>query len=311
MSIIIDLDNNKNDIFEKSIIGLGNFDGFHLGHRNIIKKVISIAKKYNLKSSVLIFKQHTNDLFPSFPKYYISSLNDKIKILDNLGIDIIYLIDFNLDFAKLNSEEFIFNFIKDTLNVNTLVCGPDYTFGKKEIANTDLLLKYKREGKIDVEIVDYVMNNCQKISSTLIRECITNGKVDKIKYFLTTNYKISGTVIHGNKIGSTVLGYPTANISMNFNYIIPQEGVYLTYVYHDEKKYLSLTSIGTNPTVTDSKNIKIEVFISDFNKKIYGDKLEIEFIKKIRNQIKFNAKEELMKCMDNDYKVLLNFKNKF
>ncbi|MFM1524846.1 MULTISPECIES: bifunctional riboflavin kinase/FAD synthetase [Helcococcus] len=309
MSIIIDLDNNKNNIFQESVIGLGNFDGLHLGHRDIISKVIEISKNKNVKSSVLIFKQHTNEIFPSFPKYYITSLNDKIKILENLGIDIIYLVNFTLEFAKLDSEEFIFGFIKNKLNVNTLVCGPDYTFGKKDIANTNLLLKYKNEGRIGVEIVDYVMENCEKISSTLIREYINNGEVERVKHLITTNYKISGTVIHGFKIGSAELGYPTANISLDFNYIIPKEGVYLTYAYHNGKKYVSLTSIGTNPTVTDNQDIKIEVYILDFNKRIYGDKLEIEFILRMRDQIKFNTKEELIKCMDNDYKYALKFKN--
>lgn len=306
MSRVIDLDIEKFN-FDRSVIGLGNFDGFHIGHREVIKKVIEISKKENIKSSVLVFKQHTNEVFPHFPRYYISSLQDKIDTLTKLGIDYIFIIDFTIEFAQLSNEEFILDFIKDSLNADILVCGPDYTFGKLSKGTVKELYQYQAENKIKVYIQDYVKDGNRKVSSTTIRNLIQNGQVNLIKDLLGDNYTITGEVIHGYKIGSRELGYPTANIKLNFRYIMPGEGVYLTYVYYNDKKYLSLTSIGTNPTVTDNLDIKLEVYIIDFNKEIYGETLKIEFIEKIRNQVKFDTKEELIKQMDSDYQFAINY----
>lgn len=307
MSRVIDLDKEQFN-FERSVIGLGNFDGFHIGHRKVIDKVIEISKEENIKSSVLVFKQHTNEVFPHFPRFYISSLQDKIDTLTKLGIDYIFTIDFTIEFAQLTNEGFILGFIKDRLNADILVCGPDYTFGKLSKGTIKELYQYQNENKIQVYVQDYVKDGNYKVSSTKIRNLIQNGEVDKVKDLLGENYMITGEVIHGYKIGSRELGYPTANIKLNFRYIMPGEGVYLTYVYHNEKKYLSLTSIGTNPTITDNLDIKLEVYIIDFNKTIYGETLKIEFIEKMRNQIKFNSKEELIKQMDSDYNYAINYK---
>lgn len=299
MARIVDLD-KENIIQDESVIGLGNFDGIHLGHRDIIKNTIRIAKEKNLLSSVLVFKQHTNEVFPHFPRFYISSLEDKIEILSDMGVDIIYIIDFTKEFAKLNKEEFIFDFIKDRLNASTLVCGRDYTFGKVKDANVSHILEFKEQGKIDAFIVDDFTCKNHKISSTMIRRLITEGDVSTAAKLLGMKYTVKGEVVHGYKIGSKELGYPTANIKLSFNYLLPKEGVYLTNIYLRGKKYLSLTSIGTNPTVTDNGEIKFEVYIIDFDKSIYGDSVRVEFIDWIRNQIKFNSKDELIEEMNKD-----------
>lgn len=309
MAKVIDLDKD-NSIYDESVIGLGNFDGLHIGHRNIIKTTMDIAKKENLKSSVLVFKQHTNEVFPHFPRYYISSLQDKINLLSDMGVDYIYIINFTYEFAQLTKEDFIFEFIQKRLNSNYLVCGPDYTFGKKSLGTTEDIREYVEANKIKACIVDYVKDNDQKVSSTLIRNHIINGEFEQVKTLLDRNYSVKGNVIHGFKIGSSELGYPTANIELNFRYIMPIEGVYLSYLIYEGEKYLSLTSIGTNPTITDNTDIKLEVYILDFNKTIYGEFVEIEFIKFIRYQIKFNSKSELIEKMNEDLDIALEYKKK-
>lgn len=308
MAKVIDLDKD-NSIYDESVIGLGNFDGLHIGHRNIIEKTIEIAKRENLKSSVLVFKQHTNEVFPHFPRYYISSLQDKIDILSEMGVNYIYIINFTYEFAQLTKEEFIFDFIQKRLNSNYLVCGPDYTFGKKSLGTTKDIKEYVEEKLIQANIVDYVKTGNEKISSTIIRNHILNGEFEQVNELLSKNYSVKGNVIHGYKIGSSELGYPTANIELNFRYIMPKEGVYLSYLIYEDQKYLSLTSIGTNPTVTDSDEIKLEVYILDFNKTIYGEYVEIEFIKFIRDQIKFDSKEELIDKMNEDLEFALEYNN--
>ena len=307
MSRIIDL-NQENGIFEESVIALGNFDGLHMGHRKIVEKTREVAREKGVKSSILLFKQHTNEVFPHFPRFYISSLQDKIDILEELGVDIIFTIDFTLEFAQLNNEEFILGFLRDQLNAQSLVCGPDYTFGKKSKGSVKELYEYRDANLIDVYVESYVMDDDRKVSSTKLRELISSGRVDEISPFLGQNYKMRGRVVHGYKIGSKELGFPTANISLDFPYIMPDQGVYFTFVYHKGKKYLSLTSIGTNPTVTDKNEIKLEVYIIDFNKQIYGDELVLEFIEKTREQIKFDSKAELIDQMNKDLEYALNYK---
>lgn len=306
MARIVDLDKD-NSIYEESIIGLGNFDGVHIGHRDIILNTIKLAKEKNILSSVLIFKQHTNEIFPHFPRYYVSSLQDKIEIMDNLGVDIIYIISFTYEYAQLSKEEFIFNFIVGRLNARNIVCGPDYTFGKLSKGNVNDLKFYYKEGKINPYIIPYRKYKNEKISSTEIRNYILNGNFEEANKLLGRKYKVRGNVVHGFKIGSRELGYPTANIKLIFRYILPKQGVYLTNLLYDNKKYISLTSIGTNPTVTDNSDIKFEVYILNFDKTIYGKNVEIEFIEFMRNQIKFDTKKDLIMQMDKDKQYAINY----
>ncbi|MGY3775864.1 bifunctional riboflavin kinase/FAD synthetase [Helcococcus sueciensis] len=307
MAKIIDLDLEKFD-FDISAIGLGNFDGFHKGHRDIVEKTIEIAKEYNVKSSILLFKQHTNEVFPHFPRYYINSLEDKIEILEEYGVDYIFTINFTYEFAQLTKEEFILDFIRKELNAKYIICGPDYTYGKLSKGTVSDLYKMEKTNDIKVFVEDYTMIKDEKISSTIIRKLLYQGRVSEAYKLLNRPYTIRGNVVHGFKIGSKVLGYPTANIETNFRYILPKEGVYLTNLILKNKKYLSLTSIGTNPTVTDSREIKLETFIIDFDKKIYGEEVKIEFLEWIRDQIKFDSKDELIDQMNKDYQYSLKYK---
>lgn len=307
MAKIIDLDLEKFD-FDISAIGLGNFDGFHKGHRDIVEKTIKIAKEYNVKSSILLFKQHTNEVFPHFPRYYINSLEDKIEILEEYGVDYIFTINFTYEFAQLTKEEFILDFIRKELNAKYIICGPDYTYGKLSKGTVADLYEMEKTNDIKVFVEDYTMIKDEKISSTTIRKLLYQGRVSEAYKLLNRPYTIRGNVVHGFKIGSKVLGYPTANIETNFRYILPKEGVYLTNLILKNKKYLSLTSIGTNPTVTDSREIKLETFIIDFDKKIYGEEVKIEFLEWIRDQIKFDSKDELIDQMNKDYQYSLKYK---
>lgn len=307
MAKIIDLDLKKFDL-DISAIGLGNFDGFHKGHRDIVEKTIQKAKEYNVKSSILLFKQHTNEVFPHFPRYYINSLEDKIEILEEYGVDYIFTINFTYEFAQLTKEEFILDFIRKELNAKYIICGPDYTYGKLSKGTVSDLYEMEKTNDIKVFVEDYTMIKDEKISSTTIRKLLYQGRVSEAYKLLNRPYTIRGNVVHGFKIGSKVLGYPTANIETNFRYILPKEGVYLTNLILKNKKYLSLTSIGTNPTVTDSREIKLETFIIDFDKKIYGEEVKIEFLEWIRDQIKFDSKDELIDQMNKDYQYALKYK---
>lgn len=298
---VIDLDIEDGD-FEESVIGLGNFDGVHAGHRTIMYKAIEIAKAKDLESSILLFKQHTNEVFPKMPPYYISSLEDKIEILDKLGIDKVFTINFTMEFAQLSNEEFILDFIRDRLNAHTLVCGSDYTFGKKSLGTIKELREYERDSLIEVSVVDDFFYKDQIASSTTIRSFISNGDFEEATKLLIDPYTIRARVVHGVKRGSKLLGFPTANLEMDFSYIMPKDALYITLINIDGINYPSLTSVGTNPTFTDSKEVKIETYIMDFKDNIYGKEVKLSFLKKMRDQIKFSSSQELIDQMKKDEK---------
>ncbi len=306
---VIDLDKNTEEL-KPAVVGLGNFDGIHIGHRQIMDRVLEVAKEKNLKSSVLLFKQHTNEIFKKRPSRYLTSLEDKIEILDQIGIEQVFIVDFTFEFAQLTNEEFILKFIGEDLNAKSIVVGRDYTFGKFAKGTVTELREYNDKNLIDVNVVDPIFYNDDMASSTIIRIAIKEGNVDQVEELLTHNYWVNGKVVDGEKRGGKILGFPTANIDLDFNYLIPNDALYLTYIWIDGKKYPSLTSIGTNPTFTDSEDIKIECFIIDFDENIYGKKVRLEFIKKTREQIKFDSKEALIDQMNYDLdQARIFFKN--
>lgn len=306
---VIDLDKNTEEL-KPAVVGLGNFDGIHIGHRQIMDRVLEVAKEKNLKSSVLLFKQHTNEIFKKRPSRYLTSLEDKIEILDQIGIEQVFIVDFTFEFAQLTNEEFILKFIGEDLNAKSIVVGRDYTFGKFAKGTVTELREYNDKNLIDVNVVDPIFYNDDMASSTIIRTAIKEGNVDQVEELLTHNYWVNGKVVDGEKRGGKILGFPTANIDLDFNYLIPNDALYLTYIWIDGKKYPSLTSIGTNPTFTDSEDIKIECFIIDFDENIYGKKVRLEFIKKTREQIKFDSKEALIDQMNYDLdQARIFFKN--
>lgn len=306
---IIDLDKDNSE-YSPSVMGLGNFDGVHIAHRTIMEQVKIIAKEKNLESSVLLFKQHTNEIFPKMPPYYISSLQDKIDILDKLGIDKVFIIDFTMEFAQLNNEEFALGFLRDRLNAKVLVCGSDYTFGKKSLGTVKELLEYQDNGEVEVEIVDDFFYHDKLVSSTIVRTLISEGDFEEVTKVLVDPYQVRATVVHGAKRGAKLLGYPTANLDLSFEYIMPKEALYLTTIEIDGKEYPSMTSVGTNPTFTDSRDVKVECYIMNFNQDIYGKEVKLRFLKKMRDQIKFDNSEDLIKQMDEDNKIAIEyFKN--
>lgn len=296
---IIDLDIDKNK-YTEAVVGLGNFDGIHIGHREIMNKVLEVSKEKGIVSSVLLFKQHTNEIFPKMPRMYLSDLQDKIDILDKIGIQRVYLINFTMEFAQLTNEEFILDLIRDRMNARTLVCGVDYTYGKFAKGTIKELYEYQNNSWINLYVVDPKMYDDRKVSSTIIRNLILSGDLKEATKLLGNYYSVRGIVEHGFKRGSTELGFPTANLKFDFPYIMPMESVYLTRNLIDGKLYFSLTSIGTNPTFMDSEEVKFEVFILDFDGDLYGKEIKVEFIEKLRGQIKFNNGEDLVKQMKQD-----------
>ncbi len=279
-------------------IALGNFDGVHVGHMALIEEVIKMSKRLDVKSSVLVFSEHSRNLINSNRQCLINSNEVKYKIFENLGIDIIYEIEFTSDFMKLSPDDFVLEFLQKNLKVRGIVVGFDYRFGHKASGNTDILNKLTGENNIELKVIDPVTEDGIKISSSLIRELIENGEIAKANRLMTRPFTITGEIVHGKKLGSK-MNYPTANIKMDSNFIIPKYGVYDTNIIVDGKKYKAASSVGTNPSV-NGEGLSIEAHILDFNKTIYGYKVYLEFLDFLRPELKFNSVEELFEQIKAD-----------
>lgn len=287
MKLIIDnYKNIKNS--EPLTITIGNFDGIHLAHQALLKK---LSKYKDTKSGLITFNPHPQKLFkvPNYKK--LISLDDKIKIISNFNIDYMFTVEFNEEFSKLSVNEFI-DFLKN-LNVKRVIIGSDFRFGYKKSGSINDLKKY-----FEVLVIEDLLTNNELISTTYIKKLIYNAKLDEAKELLTRNYFITGPVMKGSNIGSKI-GFPTANIDYN-DYLIPKDGVYYANVIYQGKLYRGALNIGHNPTLNYSDKKRVEVHLLDFNGELYGSYLTVYFIKYLREELKFNSKKELIETLKND-----------
>ena len=304
---IYDLNIDLPDLQRKAV-SLGNFDGVHLGHQKLMKNNLEISKKHDLEPAVLLFKQNTK-LRLKDEKEYMTSLEDKIEILSSIGIHTFCLIDFDEKFMNLSPREFIAEIINKKLNASYIICGKDYRFGKKASGDVDTLEKYEERYNYKTSVVDFEKEDeFNKISSNHLRDLIREGNIKKVNKLLARPYKIKGTIVDGMKRGRT-LNFPTANLKLSFNYVLPIDGVYLTRINIDNKSYYALSNVGKNPTFGENSR-KVETYILDFDQNIYGENVSIEFLEFFRYDIKFTSREELIEQMNIDkkraYKYLEN-----
>ncbi len=300
---IIDCDTEFIKPDKKVSIALGNFDGLHLGHQKLIRRAIEIAQAEGLISSVLLFKQNSKSMTRDQDARFLTSLDDKIQLLDKMGIDLVYTKDFDRDFMHLSKETFLIDFLLEDMHVGHLVCGADYTFGYMAEGNTDDLKNMQACHNYSLDILDYVTFKGERISSTRIRESISLGKVEEAQGMLGRPYKIKGTVIRGEGRGKS-LGFATANIKLDFPYLLPKSGVYLTEVILNKKHYYAMTDLGYNPTFNKTGSTKIETNIFDFDENIYGEDLELIFLRFERDDLSFNSAQELINQLKKDEKLL-------
>lgn len=297
---IIDLSKNKKDRFNTAI-ALGNFDGIHLGHQDLIKTMIDNASNLGLESSVLLFKDHTRKTINRDEPRHITSTQQKIKIMEQLGVEKTYLINFNEALMKLSPRDFIKNILIEKINTKLVVVGFNYRFGYKAEGDIDCLIRLSNELDFKVNVLPPIKKDGVIISSSNIRSLIQNGEVLRAKEMLGREYSISGEVIKGENRGH-ILGFPTANMKV-INYVIPKTGVYKTLTIVDNKEYLSATNIGYNPTF-ENKGLKFETHILNFDQRIYGKNIQVKFISYIRDDIKFNNKKDLVDQMNMDIKKI-------
>jgi len=281
-----------------SILTLGTFDGIHKGHKTIISKLTSESKKYDLKSIILTFFPHPRNIVSSKKIKSISTIDEKIQIFSELDLDELIIQNFNKSFSEMGAEEFI-KLLVNNLNLKKIIVGYNHRFGKNRSADINVLKDFSM--KYDFEVIEIKAFEVEKIkiSSTKIRSAINDGNIDICNNYLGYNFNINGIVVKGKSIGKSI-GFPTANINIAEEYkIIPKNGVYLVRCFFEKNKFYGMMNIGYNPTFgSNEKTIEVNIF--DFNRDLYDKNIRIEFLKFIRDEIKFDNVEELQNQLIED-----------
>ena len=275
-----------------TIVTIGVFDGVHLGHVHLIQELLRQASEYDLLSTALTFQQHPENLFNAQESRLplIMDIPSRIKLLKESGITTVVPLSFTHELAGIDAFSFI-QLLKNHLKMRGLVIGSDFALGKNRGGNTDRLKELGREHGFTVTVVDPLVMEGETVSSTTIRKALADGDIDKVARFMGRRYRLKGEVISGDGRGVS-LGFPTANLKMPSDYAIPADGVYAVIIYVGEASYAAVTNIGNNPTF-DNDEKSIESFILNFNDNLYGQVITIEFVSRIRDEIKFSNIEAL------------------
>lgn len=285
--------------FTNSIVTIGNFDGIHLAHQNIFKRVTKEAHNENRKSVVITFEPHPKKVLrpERKPFFLITTLDEKLKLIEDQGIDAVLLIKFSIEFAKITAEEFIKNILWDRLRIKEIFIGHDYVFGREKGGNEKYLKLLGKKLGFNVTVIDAIKVNDTIISSTNTRNAILDGNVNLAARFLGRPYNLFGTVIKGHQRG-TDIGFPTANIEP-VKVLVPRIGVYAIIVEIEGKTHPAVLNIGFNPTFAND-TLSIEAHILDFEGNILGKSLNVLFIDSIRDEMKFDGPERLAEQIKRD-----------
>lgn len=282
----------------ENVIALGAFDGLHIAHKYLINKTIEFAKINNISSMVCTFTNLPKRVVQHKKPLRILQKKKKELLIDEFGIDYLVTLEFDEYIRNMSHTDFIKDFLIDKLNAKIIVVGYDYRFGKNREGDINILKKYADEYNYSVYVVDKFMMDNNVVSSTLIREKLSQGDIKFSNLLLGRKYSLIGKVKKGKQLGK-IFGFPTANLFIKDENIILKSGVYITNTLINNKIYNSITNIGNNPTFNE-KRIVVETYIFDFNEVIYDEQIEVFFIDFIREEIKFNSKDELIKQIDSD-----------
>jgi len=285
-----------------AVVTAGTFDGVHLGHRKIIDRLIEIANQNNGDSTLITYDPHPRQVLqPEFQELRnLTTLNEKIALLEQAGLQRLVIIPFTIEFSELTSLQFINQVLIDRLATKKLVIGYDHRFGKNREGGFDYLKENGETFGFSVEEISRADIEDIGISSSRIRKALLEGNLTTAAKYLGRNYSLSGTVVEGKQLGRT-LGYPTANVVVDDPFkLIPADGVYANYTHLPDGRTLpSIMSIGTNPTL-DASLRTVEVHLLDFNETLYAQKITIEFAHYLRGMMKFNGLDELKAAMKAD-----------
>ncbi len=290
ISMAVYYDINKVPTFTNAVITIGAYDGVHDGHKAILRKVAARAREVNGESILITFEPHPRKLlFPDKPLGIITPLAEKIDYALETGIEHIVVAPFTREFSAMSAHDYIEQFLARVFKPHTIIIGYDHRFGHDRAGGIELLIKYAPEYGYELIEIPAQLIDEAAVSSTKIRNAIREGNMQLAAHMLGRPYSVAGTVAHGAKLGRTI-GYPTANLNpAEPDQLLPCNGVYAILATHNGRTHKGMASIGYNPTVTDKKELRIEGNLFDFASEIYGDAITFQFIKRLRDEQKFDS----------------------
>jgi riboflavin kinase/FMN adenylyltransferase len=291
--------------FKDPVLTLGTFDGVHIGHQAIIANLVAEAGAMGKESVLFTFHPHPRMvIYPdSHSVRLIDSVEEKLEKLEALGLDTVILFPFTKEFSRLSAMEFVRDILVQKIGISEMRVGYDHHFGKNREGSFAELVELGELYGFQVEEIKAIQYGDVSVSSTKIRNAILEGDVKLAADYLGSNFKITGEVVHGKKLGRTI-GFPTANIAVDLSTkLLPKIGVYSVIVWHENSRLHGVMNIGVKPTVSGSNELTVEVFIFDFDKEIYGDILRLECIERLRDEQKFDSLDSLKLQLKKDVEM--------
>jgi len=285
-----------------SVVTVGTFDGIHLGHRQIIMETVRRARARTGRSVIVTFEPHPKEVVASTrgPVRLLTTMEERLALLGGFDIDLVYIIEFTRAFSQLAPRAFYETHVSGTVGLAEVVVGYDHMFGRGRAAGNEELADMGTELRFVVRTVPALTVDGDRVSSTVIRHALAAGDVERAARLLGYAYRLDGRVVEGNRRGLT-LGYPTANIRPESEKkLVPARGVYLVSVRMKDQDLFGMMNIGMRPTVTDGSDQTIEVYVLNFQGDLYGDRLSIRFLRKLRDEQKFASAAELKEQLDRD-----------
>ena len=285
----------------KHAISIGVFDGVHKGHLALVSKMLSEGNTRGLSGGVVTFYPHPVAVIrPDIEFTYLTSLQNRIELLQTVGVEFVSVLEFDEQLQRVSAKTFCEMLVEEA-QMELLVVGEDFKLGRNGEGDIKILENIGLELGFEVISVPLVQESTSKVSSTRIREALNSGSMEEVGSLMGHRYQLDGTVILGDQRGRTI-GFPTLNVDIEKDRLIPPNGVYITETFIKNEKYASVTNIGSRPTFTiDSKN-HLETHLLDFNEDVYGEHASVEFISRLRNERKFNSGDELVQQIKNDVK---------
>jgi riboflavin kinase/FMN adenylyltransferase len=282
---------------KETVVTIGVFDGVHQGHRHLLRQVVEAAGDQYLPTVVTFSNRPITVLRPGTEPSYLTTLDQRVELIKQQGIELVVCLEFNLEMAEVTAADFA-KLLSESLNMKGLILGPDSALGKGRQGDLAFMKEQGEQLGFWAKTVETLEIEGQPVKSRRIREAVASGNITICPELLGRNHDLSGVVVVGDQRGRT-LGFPTANIEVDSQLLLPGDGIYATWAIIDGKRHQSATSIGIRPTFGLTQRL-VEVFIMDFSEDIYGKTVGVEFIKKVRDQEKFDGLDELIKQINQD-----------
>jgi riboflavin kinase/FMN adenylyltransferase len=308
--------NVYNDINEitkdpKTVITIGTYDGLHLAHRQVINKVTSLAKEKGFRSFIVTFEPHPQEVLKNKTPdiKLLTAIDEKLRLFEKAGIENVLVLKFTEEFSKTEAREFYEKYLFGGIGLSDIVIGYDHLFGRNREGSFETLKELGIEFGFKIHRVDEIDVEGKPVSSTRIRHALAEGNIEEANKLLGHEYGFDGIVVEGDKVGRTI-GYPTVNLKpVKENKVMPKEGIYCVRVIHNGKEYYGMMYHGFRPTLSEGIKRALEVHIFNFDKSVYGEKITISFLIRLRDDKKFNSKEELIAQIDKDKEDSLKYIN--